>query len=42
MIRKGILVNLIQLVQVAALVGITILVTRVTGWSEVADLLAAA
>ena len=31
MIRKGILVNLIQLVQVAALVGITILVTRVTG-----------
>ena len=31
MIRKGVLVNLIQLVQVAALVGITILVTRVTG-----------
>jgi O-antigen/teichoic acid export membrane protein len=31
MIRKGILVNLIQLVQVAALVGITILVTRITG-----------
>jgi O-antigen/teichoic acid export membrane protein len=31
MVRKGVLVNLIQLVQVAALVGITILVTRVTG-----------
>ena len=31
MIRKGVLVNVIQLVQVAALVGITILVTRVTG-----------
>jgi O-antigen/teichoic acid export membrane protein len=31
MIRKGILVNVIQVVQVAALVGITILVTRVTG-----------
>ena len=31
MIRKGVLVNLIQLVKVAALVGITILVTRVTG-----------
>src|SRR5487761_31882 len=31
MIRKGVLVNLIQLVQVAALVGITVLVTRVTG-----------
>src|SRR5437879_5130931 len=31
MIRKGVLVNLIQLVQVAALVGITILVARVTG-----------
>jgi O-antigen/teichoic acid export membrane protein len=31
MIRKGVLVNLIQLFQVAALVGITILVTRVTG-----------
>src|SRR5487761_389286 len=31
MVRKGVLVNLIQLFQVAALVGITILVTRVTG-----------
>lgn len=31
MVRKGVLVNLIQLAQVAALVGITILVTRVTG-----------
>jgi O-antigen/teichoic acid export membrane protein len=31
MIRKGVLINLIQLAQILALVGITVVVTRVTG-----------